>query len=371
MIRQVVTILIFFCSGAGAIAQSASSDINPESAKKEASNRALMLESSVASSSAAELQYWKQRTEENKLNQEAWVNYFKTSLFHFYPQRSRKLEATERQQLETLLKEIEHHLPQSYAYHFSTYLLEGKTPEGLTALKKAYDQNPATELVDDMLAKSVIEQEKSSVRQWSEKLRDAGIYNSAVTEYNQNVLNSIEKNGYLITYGSADTYPLIILQEVYGIRRDVRIICMEWMTHPLYQANVSGQLQLPEKDAGKARTDNEIVEFLLKAGNAFPVYLGLTLSEESYASCKANLYCTGLAFKFSSSPLANTKILAGNWKNFKKKYLLSGEAMNSNYILPLAIIKRTSDKEKERTEAADWLNRLAEKHPSTLLQKYR
>jgi hypothetical protein len=66
---------------------------------------------------------------------------------------------------------------------------------------------------------------------WSEYSR---YHNYVPWDYAYNILQSCEKDAILFTYGDNDTFPLWCLQDVYGIRRDIRIVQLSLANLPYY-----------------------------------------------------------------------------------------------------------------------------------------
>ncbi|MDP5172870.1 MAG: DUF2723 domain-containing protein [Bacteroidia bacterium] len=92
-----------------------------------------------------------------------------------------------------------------------------------------------------------------AVQGWDDHSR-AGRYVAPDSAYN--LLNSLEKNAVLFTNGDNDTFPLWYLQEVEGVRTDVRVLCLsyvntDWYIDQMYMdMNESPTLPLtiPRKD---------------------------------------------------------------------------------------------------------------------------
>ncbi len=85
---------------------------------------------------------------------------------------------------------------------------------------------------------------------WDDHSR-AGNYLAPESAYN--LLNSVAKDGILFTNGDNDTFPLWYLQEVEGVRTDVRVLCLsyvntDWYIDQMYkQYNESSPLPLTLK----------------------------------------------------------------------------------------------------------------------------
>lgn len=297
---------------------------------------------------ANEAGWWRDYLKSHEKDENAWLNYYKATRYTNYTEQSREISKNRQAELDRLLAQMKKAIPESFAYNYSAYLNGNKTNDAYTYLDKAYNQNPnSPELWDDMLSKAVIHSDNSDIEKFSRKLSDSGIYNTAEVTYNRNVLSSVEQNGILVTNGNVDTYPVLMMQQLQSYRKDVRIICLEWLANETYSKTVSEWLKL------KISEDIQLSD-ILASSSGKAVYMSLTLPPDDIAKYSANLYCTGLAMKYSKTALDNVPVLVSNWeKLFDKTAIQSTEDINKNYLIPLVLLKqyyKTSSAKKEQQD---------------------
>jgi len=106
------------------------------------------------------------------------------------------------------------------------------------------------------------------------------------SDYAYNLLNSVAPHGILFTNGDNDTFPLWYLQEVEGVRTDVRIVCLSLLNTEWYIKQLRDQWSHESAPLPISLTDNEIEE----------ITSGYTLHEPDTLSIPVNKNLLNSAF---------------------------------------------------------------------------
>lgn len=273
----------------------------------------------------------------NASDEGAWLDLYKSVREENASSRYRTLSEAKKNELQGVLSEMERHIRGTYSWNLARYIHFEKSDAGWNYLREAAAMRPvALELYPEMVCMHTIHGEQKQANEFARKMWEANYFSQQIIDYNRNVLQSIEKNGILITHGFADTYPIHALQAGKGVRKDVTLICLEWTGSATYLKQIS---QATGADLiGLEGKPYAILSRLLSTRDQ-NIYCSLTIPPDELRPWSEQLFCTGLAMKFSKVPLNNIDQLRDNWENrFSKTSITKSEALNRNYVIPLSLL---------------------------------
>jgi len=309
-------------------------------------------------------EYWKDRVTIDPSDENAWISWYKSERYKNYTAKSKIINPQSQKILDDILIQMKVAVPTSFAMYYASYLNGNKSNESFEDLKKAISMKPdEPELLDDMIAMNVINGNTEQTKIYCQKIKSIDPYSAAETEYNRNVLNSLEPNAILLTNGNVDTYPIIIDQQLSGMRTDVTVVCLDWMSNHTYAETVAEKAGVSESTMRGVSAGNAL-DKIVNSKTTSPIYMSLTLSPDQIEKYKKNLYLTGLAMKYSPLEIENIPALVYNWENlFSKTQINARVELNRNYLFPLlqlhAYYKRIGDVEKQN-QTKDYILRISE-----------
>lgn len=271
---------------------------------------------------------------------------------------NKSISKSEQAQLDKIVEQTKTIAPESYEYHYLAYVNSTDKKADFNHLKKAYEIYPDNmELVDEFIAYYEITDNQIEKRNFLIKLDKSNTIPNEVMSYNKNVLSGLEQNAILITNGFDDTYPIWVLQEVRGFRKDVQVINLDLIQEKSYQKETLKELHLYPI----SKTDPvSIAEDLAKKNPNSPINFALTITPTALTDLASKLYLVGLTLKYSDKPIDNIQIISNNWEyKYQKAELYKavsnrkGRLINANYILPLAVLYNEYKSKNEDNKAEE------------------
>jgi hypothetical protein len=141
------------------------------------------------------------------------------------------------------------------------------------------------------------------VRQTTERLARLLPYPPALMDYAHNTLESVSPEGILLVFGDADTYPVWVMQDRFGVRPDVLAVNYYLLLRfPDYAERIFQELDL---STAPITGGPELIDRLRQSSR--PLHLAATAGEliEDIRSEVAGVYPVGLTFQLSNTPIDN------------------------------------------------------------------
>ena len=160
-------------------------------------------------------------------------------------------------------------------------------------------------------------------------------------DYAYNILNSVDENGIVFTNGDNDTFPLWCLQEVDGVRSDVKVVNLSllntaWYIHQLQeQMNVPINLTYdqierlrPIWDPVKERVwkvQDEMVRHIITANKwKIPIFFAVTVSQGNKLGLDDNMIMEGMAYRMVPDKGKNRIDPEKMWNTYMEEFKYNG-----------------------------------------------
>ncbi|MGL4597385.1 MAG: hypothetical protein ACRCYO_07655 [Bacteroidia bacterium] len=307
--------------------------------------------------------YWQQQTTQNRNSAAAWSNYYKAKRYRMESANERDAQQAE---LDALVTEMGRYVATSFEYHYIRYWNSDHDLSLGTDLMLAYAMQPQNAYVLRQLAgyytlRGEKKEAGTSVKNW-EKTNQMP---ACLMPYAYNVLQSTAQGAILFTNGDFDAFPILAQQSNKQVREDVQVVVLGLMKRPENRARMLRQagLVLPENDSVSV-FDATYMERLLAANLEKKIYFSMTLERSFLQAFQANLFPTGLAFRYGAS-VENLAFLRENvGVKMKLSYLNTtfsktefdrnaSAQLQLNYVLPLVLAAAEYEKQGNKKRALE------------------
>lgn len=327
---------------------------------------------------------WKKEIDKNSKNGDAWYNYYRANRNINRLDTTDSRNAQQKQEQErNIVDAMGNAIPDSYEYNLCRWLIAGNNYNELKYLKRAEELGTGkTTHFADVIIWGEIERNAERKFKYAAKWYESRTASPGLLYYNYNVLAGLKPNAIIFTAGDNDTYPIWLLQSQ-GIRKDVTVLNLSllyideyrnklftelgvsaWNMDPASNSiNDKGFADDVEKGRKKeSRYNTEIVKHVAANTKKYPVYVGLTVSDEYTTAIGEDLFLTGLAYEYSTKTIDNIAYLRHNFEqlyalDYLDKHFFADvseywvKMTNANYVVPMVKLYEHYKESGELTKA--------------------
>lgn len=290
---------------------------------------------------------WRALSEKSPGDQQARYNWFVSSRNASLARNQGEVPEADRKQLATIASELKKEAPNSFEAHMAGFHLEFPARSAFVHLNAAASVAPdRAELLGPHMAKALLDGDDAALQRACKEIQERGGISSALLDVASDLLLSVDPNGIVITNGEMDTYPALVKQRNFGVRKDVLVIDQRLLADAAYRAHCWARA----KAVGSVPTDGvAFVRGLLDATTR-PVFLALSLDPTWAKALENELYVTGIALRYSHQRVDNIPQLEQRWKSMTRN--MYAGPLTANYLLPGAVLLRHYRSVGDETKAA-------------------
>ncbi len=305
---------------------------------------------------------WMDYLAANPEDKNGWLEYYKAASFG---------KATT-SQLNKIQSEIQTLFPRSREANYVRFRSEGWNEKGVSYLVEAIrqDQGAKSFLAEEIMLAEVLNNDDQR-SQLAKAVYDAKVIYPSLLNYSYNVLMSTGQEGILVVEGEHSTIPLWVLQDVMGVRKDVKVLNLDLAEHRAFLKGWLSENQLKGLTASGNIEKSAILRELPLANPDKDFYYALTLSNKDLIPVEERLYVVGLASMHTENEFDNYQVLQ---QNVEQKFLMdyltvnfngepktsTGRVYETNYIVPFLLLKEYYDEIGDQVSADRWREQILE-----------
>ncbi len=275
---------------------------------------------------------WLKELQKDKTSESNWYNYYyacRNAAISAKPGTDVLAESTSVKSGPEILDSMAIAIPTTSTYYFLKFLDAGIDIENARYLLKAYAMNPNLQGIDPSVISLAVCLMDDSLRiqankAWYQKKEISDV----LLSYAYNVLMSMDSNAIYFTQGDNAFLPLVMLQDVKGIRTDVTVVAIDFLWIEDYRAYIFSLLKLDSLDWSQIdRSQNStwmmLPRYCLTHYNtttAHPLYLDGLADGALLDEFEGKLYPSGITLHYTPVPPDTNTVMERNSMLFERKF---------------------------------------------------
>jgi hypothetical protein len=244
--------------------------------------------------------------------------------------------------------------PESFEYHYFTYIAGNYNLDLIMHLEKAKELKPTnSDVIVQMAAYHTIISDTNASSKELSQLVQMGKIEADVLTYDNALLNSVSTNGVLLTHGFDDAYGSFYLQQNNNVRNDVKIVSLDLMQSKVYRDSLQKDgFQIPSSQV----VDVQFFQDFCAQNQSKNLNLSMTFPKPYLQPQINQLEVQGLVYVFKdpskSMATENQKI----WKTFSLSKSFEnvntekGKQLTANYLPMLFYLRDLYEKQNKKNE---------------------